>query len=148
MCGIENLLYLMQNLPLPHIPVQRIFIFTIFGINNLKIMSHFYNEVLVKKGPYKMCSLLLDYITNHKYEIVKELNFYPDSFSWPKQKSSCYQTHQHYLLMGDSTKYFIISLSEDTFFCPVTGTLDLSTKTLHKTDTMCTTDEYCKLNVQ
>jgi hypothetical protein len=52
-----------------------------FGINNLKIMSYFYlyHKRQVKRGPKEIYSLLLDYITNHVSESVKELHIFSDS---------------------------------------------------------------------
>jgi hypothetical protein len=67
-----------QNLLLPHILVQEFCYFHepwvyVFG-TNLKIMSHFYlyHEGQAKIGPNEIHSLLLDYITNHIPENVKE----------------------------------------------------------------------------
>jgi hypothetical protein len=60
----------------------------VFGINNQKVMSHFYlhHEGQANRGFNEICSLLLEYITNHVSDIVKELIFFFRQQSWPKQK--------------------------------------------------------------
>jgi hypothetical protein len=98
----------------------------VFGTNNQKVMSHFYlyHEGQAKKESNEICFLLLDCIINHVSETVKELHFFPRQLSWSKQIMLLSDFLQHYLLIGDSTKPFGISLSEDA----VTGTSDLLTK--------------------
>jgi hypothetical protein len=44
---------------------------------------------------------------------------------WVKTDTTLFSDSlQHYLLMGDATKYFNISLSEGTVFCPATETME------------------------
>lgn len=77
----------MQNLPLPHIPVQEVFymrqlwVFT-FGIKSLKSgKSYFYvyHEGQAKKGPNEVCTLLSKYISEHIPQSCKELHIFSDS---------------------------------------------------------------------
>lgn len=77
----------MQNLPLPHIPVQEIFYMRqiwvyAFCVTNLKDNSsrmYVYSEGTAKKGANEVCSFLLDYITECVPETAKTLLLFSDS---------------------------------------------------------------------
>lgn len=76
----------MQNLPLPHIPVQEIFYYRqlwvySFEVHNLKDNSgHFYlySEGQARKGPDEVCTFLKDYIENKIDPAVTELHVFSD----------------------------------------------------------------------
>lgn len=76
----------MQNLPLPHLPVQEIFYLrqlwvNAFCIHNLKDNScqvYLYHEGEAKKGANEVCTFVMDYIKTNLSENVKELHLYSD----------------------------------------------------------------------
>jgi hypothetical protein len=97
-----------------------------YNLNNNK--SHFYHEGQAKRGPKEICSLLLDYITNHISSAVKELNIFSRQLSWPKQNHSVVRFFEKLSANGRCIKFFNIFLPEGTLYYPVTGTLDLFKK--------------------
>nr|CAH7725218.1 unnamed protein product [Callosobruchus chinensis] len=76
----------MQNMPLPHIPVQEIFYYRqlwvyAFQIHNLKDNTdHFYtyHEGQGQKGPNEVCTFLSDYIMKHIPPEITELYMFSD----------------------------------------------------------------------
>lgn len=76
----------MQNVPLPHIPVQEVFYYRqlwvfVFGINNLKTGQsdfHLYHEGVGQKGPNEVCTLLNKYIDSNVPPTTKELHIFSD----------------------------------------------------------------------
>lgn len=79
----------MQNLPLPHVPVQDVFYLrqlwvNLFFIHNLKTgqsVAYVYHEGVAKKGANDVCSIIHDYIQNCIPGTVKHLRL----FSWVYQ---------------------------------------------------------------
>lgn len=77
----------MQNVHLPHIPVQEVFYKTqltvnVFCIHNLKTQSSFfyiYHEGQANKGPNDVCTFLLDYIKTNIPSNVKNLKLFCDN---------------------------------------------------------------------
>ncbi|VEN44475.1 unnamed protein product [Callosobruchus maculatus] len=77
----------MQNLPLPHIPVQDIFYLrqlwvNCFGIKNLKTnktVFYVFHEGVANKGSNEICSMLLHYIDNFLDGNVQELFLFSDN---------------------------------------------------------------------
>lgn len=75
-----------QNLPLPHIPVQEIFYYRqlwVYGfeVHNLKdgtAKFYTYHEGQGKKGPDEVCTFLKDYIESNFSEVITELHIFSD----------------------------------------------------------------------
>lgn len=76
----------MQNLPLPHIPVQEIFYYrqlwvNCFCIYDLKTKTskiYTYHEGIAKKGANEVCSFLYDYIQKNIPVTAKEIHLFSD----------------------------------------------------------------------
>ena len=76
----------MQNLPLPHIPVQDVFYLRqlwlhCFGIHNMstgKSKIYLYHEGVANKGANDVCSMLLKYINTSIPHSVKKLYLFSD----------------------------------------------------------------------
>ncbi|CAG9785951.1 unnamed protein product [Diatraea saccharalis] len=76
----------MQNLPLPHIPVQEIFYYrqlwvNEFCVHNLKTdaaVFYSYHEGIANKGPNEVCSFLLHYMEHFMPSAVDELHIFSD----------------------------------------------------------------------
>jgi hypothetical protein len=76
----------MQNLPLPHIPVQEIFYlrqlwlyeFCIYDLKTGKSVFYSYCEGVANKGPNEVCTFVLDYIKNNIGNEAKELHLFSD----------------------------------------------------------------------
>lgn len=76
----------MQNLPLPHLPVQEMFYLrklwlNVFCINNIKnniSVFYTYHEGVASKGPNEVCSFVLDYIEKYIPAEIKELHIFSD----------------------------------------------------------------------
>lgn len=76
----------MQNLPLPHIPVQEIFYyrqlwvneFCVHNLKTQKAMFYSYHEGIANKGPNEVCSFLKHYFDNFISEDIKELHIFSD----------------------------------------------------------------------
>jgi hypothetical protein len=131
----------MQNLPLPHIPVQEAFYIRqlrvyAFETNNLKTMSHFYHEGQDKRGPNEIRCLLLDYITNHISETTKELNFFLISDSCPCQNRNhtVVRFFANLAANGIFTKIFQYFHARGHYLLPCDTDFGLIKKVLHKTD--------------
>lgn len=100
----------MQNLPLPHIPVQEMFYsrqlwVNVFNIHNMKTgLSRFYvyHEGVAKKGCNEVCSFLMDYVHEEVPSTVKE--FYVFSDGCPGQNRN--HAVVRYLLSLTDTKRF------------------------------------------
>lgn len=77
----------MQNLPLPHIPIQEIFYLrqlwvNCFGIKNLKTNNtvfYVFHEGVANKGSNEICSMLLHYIDHFLEENIQELFLFSDN---------------------------------------------------------------------
>lgn len=77
----------MQNLPLPHIPIQEIFYLrqlwvNCFGIKNLKTnksVFYVFHEGIANKGSNEICSMLLHYIENFLDGNIQELFLFSDN---------------------------------------------------------------------
>lgn len=77
----------MQNLPLPHIPVQDIFylrqlwvnVFCIHDIKANKAVMYVYHEGQAKKGANEVCSFLYHYIQEYVPAGIKVLHLYSDA---------------------------------------------------------------------
>lgn len=77
----------MQNLPLPHIPVQEIFylrqlwvhVFTIHNLQDNSSKVYMYHEGQAKKGANEVCTFILDYLTNEIKPGTKKLHLYSDA---------------------------------------------------------------------
>lgn len=77
----------MQNLPLPHIPVQEMFylrqlwvyVFNIHDLKTGKSVFYVHHEGQAQKGPNEVCSFLLHYINNFIDPEIKELHVFSDS---------------------------------------------------------------------
>jgi hypothetical protein len=67
---------------------------------------HQYHEGHTKRGLDEICSLLLDYITNHASETVKEHHFFPTAVLPTTETTLLSDYLQRQLLMGDLTKPF------------------------------------------
>jgi hypothetical protein len=99
-----------QNLPLPHIPVQEIFYFRqlwvyAFEVHNIKDNTgHFYtyHEGQARKGPDEVCTFLNDYIKSHVSEDITELHIFCDGC--PGQNRN--NTMVRFLLALQATKRF------------------------------------------
>lgn len=76
----------MQNLPLPHIPVQEVFYYRqlwvfVFCIHNLKTNKarfYSYHEGEALKGPNEICTFINDYINECVADTVTELHIFSD----------------------------------------------------------------------
>lgn len=76
----------MQNLPLPHIPIQNIFYLRqlwvhCFGIKDLKTGKstfYMYHEGIANKGANEVCSMLMHYIKNNIGPNIKYLYLFSD----------------------------------------------------------------------
>lgn len=76
----------MQNVPLPHIPVQEVFYYRqlwvyVFGIHDLlsgNASFHLYHEGIGRKSPNEVCTLLNEYIASNVPENVTELHIFSD----------------------------------------------------------------------
>lgn len=79
----------MQNLPLPHIPVQEVFYyrqlwvfeFCIHNIKTGKAYFYSYHEGQALKGPNEVCSFLHNYFSTDVPLHVKELHIFSDGCS-------------------------------------------------------------------
>lgn len=99
-----------QNMPLPHIPVQEIFYFRqlwvyAVQIHNLKYNTgHFYtyHEGQARKGPNEVCTFLYDYIMNHIPPEITELHLFSDGCAGQNRN----QTMVRFLLALQATKRF------------------------------------------
>lgn len=77
----------MQNLPLPFMPVQKMFylrklwfyIFNIHDIGNQKSIYYTYTEGTTKRGPNEVCSFLLFDFFSTIFEEVKEIHVFSDT---------------------------------------------------------------------
>lgn len=77
----------MQNLPLPHLPIQEIFYLrqlwvNCFGIKNLKTnesVFYVFHEGMANKGANEVCSMLLHYMDNFLTDQIKELILFSDN---------------------------------------------------------------------
>lgn len=77
----------MQNLPLPHIPVQEVFYYrqlwvNVFNIHNISAgnsMYYVYHEGLAKKGPDEVCTMLNMYVQNELPPQVRHLHLFSDA---------------------------------------------------------------------
>lgn len=77
----------MQNLPLPHIPIQEIFYLrqlwvNCLGIKNLKTKEtvfYVFHEGVANKGSNEICSMLLHYIDNFLEGNIQELFLFSDN---------------------------------------------------------------------
>ncbi|VEN61902.1 unnamed protein product [Callosobruchus maculatus] len=100
----------MQNMPLPHIPVQEIFYYrqlwvSAFQIHNIKENTgHFYtyHEGQGHKGPNEVCTFLNDYIMNHIPPEITELHLFSDGCAGQNRN----QTMVRFLLALQATKRF------------------------------------------
>lgn len=100
----------MQNMPLPHIPVQEIFYLRqlwvyAFQIHNLKDNTgHFYSyhEGEALKGSNEVCTFLYDYILNHIPSEITELHLFSDGCAGQNRN----QTMVRFLLALQATKRF------------------------------------------
>ena len=76
----------MQNLPLPHLPVQDIFYMrqlwvNVFSVHNLKTgksVLYVYHEGIAKKGANDVCSMLHDYIQSYIPQNISNLRLFSD----------------------------------------------------------------------
>lgn len=111
----------MQNLPLPHVPIQEIFYLrqlwvNCFGIKNLKTdksVFYVYHEGLAHKGANEVCSMILHYLDNFLGDNIRELYLFSDNF--PGQNKN--HTVIRFLLALTDTKRF----SKIKHYFPVRG---------------------------
>jgi hypothetical protein len=76
----------MQNLPLPHIPVQEIFYyrqlwvncFCVYDLKTKKSTTYLYHEGIAKKGGNEVSSFIHHYMKNHIPESAKEIHVFSD----------------------------------------------------------------------
>lgn len=100
----------MQNLPLPHIPVQEIFYyrqlwvneFCVHNLENDRAMFYSYHEGIANKGPNEVCSFLQHYIENFVPSEVDELYIFSDGCSGQNKNN----TMVRFLLALVQTKRF------------------------------------------
>ena len=91
MCAKDNsvaavVIDFMQNLPLPHIPVQEIFylrqlwvnVCNIQDLKTSKSVFYIYHEGQAQKGPNEVCSFLLNYIDTYTRPGIKEVFVFSD----------------------------------------------------------------------
>ncbi|XP_046684222.1 uncharacterized protein LOC124370001 [Homalodisca vitripennis] len=77
----------MQNLPLPHLPVQEMFylrklwyyVFKIFDLKNDTAVFYNYPEGIANKGPDEVASFILNYVENFIPNTVTELHVFSDA---------------------------------------------------------------------
>lgn len=99
-----------QNMPLPHIPVQEIFYyrqlwvygFEVHDIKNNKGHFYTYHEGQARKGPDEVCTFLQDYITKYVPLEITELHLFSDGC--PGQNRN--HTMVRFLLALQATKRF------------------------------------------
>ncbi|XP_063228181.1 uncharacterized protein LOC134534082 [Bacillus rossius redtenbacheri] len=146
---------LMQNLPLPHIPVQEIFYLrqlwvNCFCVHDLK--SHHsclyvYHESVAKKGANEVCSFLLDYITHCVSKDVTDLYLYSDGCVGQYKNHSmirmCLGLVQNKMLQNIVHCYPVRGHS----FLPCDRDFGLFKKNIKKCDRIYTPKEYVSLLV-
>lgn len=110
----------MQNLQLPHIPVQEtfylrqlsVYVFCIHDIKKNKAKLYVYHEGQAKKGPDEVCSFLSDFLSDVP-DSVKNLHVYSDNCGGQNKN----HTLMRYLLsLTDSGRFENI-----TYFFPMKG---------------------------
>lgn len=100
----------MQNLPLPHIPVQSIFYLRQLWVNVCCIYdmktnkAHFcvYHEGVAKKGANEVCSFILAYINENIPSNVKELHVFSDGCVGQNKNHSVIRT---FLSLTDTSRF-------------------------------------------
>lgn len=143
----------MQNLPLPHLPIQEIFYLrqlwvNCFGIKNLKTnetVFYVYHEGTAKKGANEICSMLLHYFDNFLDENINELVLFSDNC--PGQNKN--HTVVRFLLSLTDTGRF----SKVTHYFPIRGHSFLPNdrdfgvvkKKIKKCDRIYVPEEYYKI---
>lgn len=111
----------MQNLPLPHIPIQEVFYLrqlwvNCFGIKNLKTnesVFYVYHEGLANKGANEVCSMILHYLDTFLDGNVKELYLFSDNC--PGQNKN-HTVIRFLMSLTDTNKYTRI-----THYFPIRG---------------------------
>lgn len=111
----------MQNLPLPHIPVQEVFYMRQLWVNNFCIHNlktndakmYVYHEGVANKSPDEVCSFLFDYIKKEIPDNVKHLKLFSDG---PYGQNKNHTVIRFLLSLCDNSHFESI-----TYYFPVRG---------------------------
>lgn len=142
----------MQNLPLPHIPVQEIFYyrqlwvncFCIYDFKTKKSKIYLYHEGIAKKGGNEVSSFLYNFIQNMLPETAKEIHVFSDGCIGQNRNHTVLRT-----LLGLSvsrkisvTQYFPV---RGHSFLPCDRTFGVIKRCLKKSDRVYTPMQYEKM---
>lgn len=142
----------MQNLPLPHIPVQEVFYMrqlwvNVFSLHDLKTNSsklYVYHEGEANKGPDEVCSMLLKYFNDIPVN-VKHLILFCDG---PSGQNKNHTVVRFLLNLCDSGRFETITHNfpvRGHSFSPCDRDFGSIKRLLRKTDRIYTPDEYAEL---
>lgn len=122
----------MQNLPLPHIPIQTIFylrqlwvnVFCIYDLKSKKSSFYLYHEGIARKGANEVSSFVMDYINTNIPSDVNELHVYSDGCVGQNKNHTVVRMFYHLLIKGVLIQSFRDFPFADIPFYPVIGYLE------------------------
>lgn len=143
----------MQNLPLPHIPVQEVFYMrqlwvNCFCIHNLKTKKakfYVYHEGVGNKSPDEVCSFLYDYIKTEVPDTIKKLVLFSDG---PFGQNKNHTMIRFLMALCDNSHFESIEYCfpvRGHSFCPCDRDFGCIKRLIRKADRIYTPQEYIEL---
>nr|CAD7402945.1 unnamed protein product [Timema poppensis] len=142
----------MQNLPLPHVPVQEIFYFRQLWVNNFCIQNvvtgksemYVYHEGLARKGPNEVCSFIKHYIDYVLPKKVKVLHVFSDSCGGQNRNHTVARFLSALTVTGRFSKIFQYFPVRGHSFLPCDRDFGVIKRYLKKIDRVYTPDQYAR----
>lgn len=139
----------MQNLPLPHIPVQEIFYyrqlwvncFCVYDLKTKKSTIYLYHEGVAKKGGNEVSSFIHHYIENHVPDTAKEIHVFSDACTGQNRNHTVIRTLLaiSYIRKVTISQYFPV---RGHSFLPCDRTFGVIKRSLKRKDRVYTPEEY------
>lgn len=146
----------MQNLPLPHIPVQEVFylrqlwvyVFCIHDIKKGTSEFHLYHEGMGNRGPNEVCTFINDYITNNVPKKVKELHLFSDATGGQNRNNTVIRYLMTLVSSGRFEKVIQYYPVRGHSFLPCDRNFGLVKRHLKRTDRVYSPTQYAKMLVE
>lgn len=141
----------MQNLQLPHIPVQDVFYLrqltvSVFNIHNLKTNTskfYVYHEGVAKKGANEVCSHLLDYINENIPANIKILYLFCDGCAGQNKNHTLIRLCSALVSLGKFEKIIQYFPQRGHSFLPCDRNFGAIKREIRKHDRIYTVSQYC-----
>lgn len=146
----------MQNLPLPHIPVQEVFylrqlwvyVFCMYDMKKGTSELHLYHEGIGKRGPNEVCTFLNDYITNNVPRTAKELHLFSDATGGQNRNHTMIRFLMTLVSTGRFKKVIQYYPVRGHSFLPCDRNFGVIKRHIKKCDRVYSPEEYAKMVVE